>query len=445
MSLDAQQTQQRPIGSVHELIQFFADAERPAGHNLIGLEHERLMFPIHGAGPVPYEGAAGIGKLLTGFSELGFQEFREAATLPVIAMQRGLETLSLEPGGQFELSGSPFSSAQLAASENLRHVAELKQVAGGLGLRAIGLGYRPFGELADMVWMPKSRYRLMRDSLGARGRLAHHMMLMTATAQVSLDWHDEADCVGKVTAAARLSPLLVALFANSPLAQGKPSGALSFRSQVWNEVDPARCGYPQAMLDGSFSYRAYVEWALDAPMLFLRRDGRYLDPQLNFRAFLAKGYDGVPALHSDWVDHLSTLFPEVRLKKVLEIRAADGNGPVLANALAALMRGVLYDGQAREEASQLLPRLSPNEHRALHASAQIRGLAAQVGAGTLADYAIDLVAIAAAGLKRLPGDDAPLLEPLAAIVATRQSPAVRVLDHFAREKDPAIFLRHYEL
>ncbi len=445
MSLDAKQTEQRPIGDVSELVQLLHDAERPTGPLLLGLEHERLMFPKAGAGPVPYEGEAGIGKLLTGFAQFGFSEFREAPGLPVIAMQRGIETLSLEPGGQFELSGSPFQTAREAHDESMRHVAELRQVSSALGLRAVGLGYRPFVELADMPWMPKSRYSVMRESLGSRGRLAFDMMLMTATGQVSLDWRDEADCVRKVAASVRISPLLVALFANSPIAQGKPTGYQSFRSRVWNEVDPARCGYPPAMLDGSFSYRAYVEWALDAPLLFLRRDGQYLAPKLTFRQFLAQGHDGRPALHSDWVDHLSTLFPEVRLKKIVEIRAADANGPEMTSALTALMRGVLYDAQSLDEATRLLPALAPAAHRELHAAAQRDGLEARVGTATLADFAPGLVQIAEQGLRRLSGDDAPLLEPLREIAQRRRSPAVDVLAYFEKEKRPEAFLGRFEI
>lgn len=445
MSLDAQQTEQRPIGSIDELVELLRQAERRTGPLLLGLEHERLMFPAQGSTPVPYEGASGIGALLKGFGPHGFTEIRESEDRPVIAMQRGIETLSLEPGGQFELSGSPFETARAAQDENLRHVGELLTVSRSLGLRAVALGYRPFGALADMPWMPKSRYRVMRESLGARGRMAHDMMLMTATGQVSLDWRDEADCVAKVTASVRISPLLVALYANSPIAQGKPTGLLSFRSRVWNDVDPARCGYPQAMLDGSFSYRAYVEWALDAPLLFLRRDGRYLAPQLTFREFLKKGFEGAPARHSDWVDHLSTLFPEVRLKKIVEIRAADGNTPAMTGALGALMRGVLYDAGAREAATRLLPALSPEAHRALHAAAQRDGLAATVGGKTLADYAPELIEIAAQGLKRLSGDDAPLLAPLREIAERRRSPAVDVLEHFRAEGKPEAFLSRFEL
>jgi len=447
MSLDVKQTAARPIGSVKELEASFHEANRGDGKLLLGLEHERLLFAADGSAPIPYDGPSGVNAVLTGFARFGFQEFRESPDKPVIAMQRGVETLSLEPGGQLELSGSPFASAAEAHAENVRHVGELKQVLGELRLRAVGLGYRPFGTLASMPWMPKSRYVVMRETLGARGRMAFDMMLMTATGQVSLDWRDEADCVKKVVTSARISPMLVALYANSPVAQGADTGYLSYRSRVWNDVDPARCGYPEAMLDGSFSFRAYVEWALDAPLLFLRRDGGYRAPKLTFRQFMAQGFDGQPATHSDWVDHLSTLFPEVRIKKVVEIRAADGNGLAMTGALAALMRGVLYDPTALDEAGRILPASTPAQHRDLHHRAQREGLSATVsGSKTLVEASRELVAIASAGLKRLKADDdVKLLAPLEEIAASGRSPAVAVRERFAREKDPARFLDPYAL
>lgn len=440
VSLDVKQTEHRPIGNADELVQFLRDAERPTGDLLLGLEHERLIFPQGSNEPVPYGGASGIGALLNGFKQFGFTEFREAPDLPVIAMQRGTETLTLEPGGQFELAGSPFKTALEAHRENQRHNEEFQQVLAQLKLRSVNLGYRPFFTLPEMPWMPKSRYGVMRASLGARGSHAHHMMLMTATGQVSLDWRDEADCVAKVVASVRISPLLLAMYANSPIVAGKASGFQSFRSRVWNDVDRARCGYPQAMLDGSFSYRAYVEWALDAPLLFIRRDGKYVWPKLTFREFLAKGFDGQPATHSDWVDHLSTLFPEVRLKKIIEIRAADSNAPEMTSALGAVMRGILYDAQAREAATHLLPKLSPDEHRALHDAAQKDGLSAAVGNKTLADYAAEFVSIAHRGLERLGGGDEVLLAPLQKLAAKRAAPAVHVLATF--EKYGTSFLDH---
>lgn len=425
-------------------MRYFEEAERREPL-LLGLEHEKLIFTVDGARAVPYEGDSGIGAVLEGFRRFGFEAFREGPGAPTIAMTRGPETVSIEPGGQIELSGSPMRTAREAHAENVRHLAELKQVLAPLGLRAIALGYRPFTPLEDMPWMPKTRYRTMRETLGRNGPLAHHMMLMTATGQVSLDWKSEADAARKVAVAVKVAPLLVALYANSPLSRGQPTGYLSYRSRVWNEVDPSRCGYPPCMLDGSFSYRAYVDWVIDAPMLFLRRGGQYLNPHRTFRQLLAQGWEGQPAQYSDWVDHLSTMFPEVRLKKVLEIRSADAVTAELTGALAALMRGLLYDDTALDDALKLFPRLTPAQHLALHHDAQRLGLDAPLGAGTLADVAPDLVAIARRGLERLDPLDAPLLEPLAQVAKGRRSPAVDVLAHFEREKHPERFLDRFAL
>lgn len=445
MSLDSKQTEDRPISAASELVEFFRSAERAEGPTLIGLEHEKLILPAGGTTAVPYEGPHGIGALMRGFAQFGWAEFREKEGAPVIAMQRGHATLSLEPGGQFELSGSPFQTAREAHAENLQHIDELRQVMGPLGLRAVALGYRPFQTLADMPWMPKSRYQMMRESLGARGSMAHNMMLMTATGQVSLDWRDEADCARKVMASARISPLLVALYANSPIVEGKPVPYQSFRSRVWHDVDSARCGYPTSMLDGTFSYASYVEWASSAPLLFLRRNGQYLRPSMTFGQLLENGYEGKPAQYADWVDHLSTLFPEVRIKKVLEIRAADCNGAAMTGALGALMRGALYDDTALGELSSLMPPLSPVEHRALHAATQKEGLQAKLGAGTVADYAREFVDIAARGLQRIDPLDLPVLAPLLEVAASGHSPAVKVEAAFKRESDPAKFLSQFEL
>lgn len=438
MSLDTAQTQAEPVTSASQLEATFRAAEHREGPMLLGLEHEKLLFQRASTGPVPYEGDSGIGAVLAGFASHGFTPFREAEGLPVIAMTRGAETVSLEPGGQVELSGRPWTTAREAHAENVAHLEALKRITQTLGLRVTALGYRPVPSLGEMPWMPKTRYRTMRQTLGQRGVLATNMMLMTATGQVSLDWRDEADCVKKTVTSARISPLLVALYANSPIADGLPTGFLSYRSRVWNEVDTARCGYPQSMLDGSFSYRAYVEWALDAPILFLRRHGQYLAPRVTFRQLMQDGHDGQPVTMNDWNDHLSTLFPEVRLKRIIEIRAADCVGPELTGALPALMRGLLYDETALDEAQRLLPQMTPDQHRELHALAQREGLEGRLGPGTLADAAAELVDIARRGLGRLDPLDVPLLDPLRDLAARGRSLAREVLGRYARDGVPGV-------
>ncbi|MFT3842471.1 MAG: glutamate-cysteine ligase family protein [Myxococcaceae bacterium] len=420
MSLDSQQTDQRPISGLGDLVEYFRTGER--SQHMVGLEHEKLLYPIGGSQPVAYPG--GIEKVLAGFEKFGWAPVREAPDKPVIAASRGNATLSLEPGGQFELSGTPFHTAREAAEENAKHLAELKDVCASLGLRIVTLGYRPFDAVAQMPWMPKTRYTSMRKTLGSRGSLALDMMLMTATGQVSLDFSSEVDCGRKVTLVARATPVLVALFANSPLKLGQPSGYLTFRSRVWSDVDNARCGYQAFMLDGSFSYQRYAEWALDAPMLFLRRRGQYLTPPLTFRQFLEQGFEGERATREDWADHLSTMFPEVRVKKLIEVRGADCNDWPMTAGLVAMMRGLLYSPEAAAQAMKRLPSLGLDEHRALHESAQREGLEAP----GMAALAVDLVAIAREGLKRLGDDDQSLLDALEKVAKSGKSPARKVLE-----------------
>lgn len=440
MSLDARQTEVQPMTTAQALEDTFRSAERRDGPGLVGLEHEKLLFPAGGAGAVPYDGPSGVGALLEAFLAEGWEAFHEGPGLPIIALVKGRVTVSLEPGGQFELSGAPHPTAREGHLENLAHLERLKAHAAALGQQVVGLGYRPFLSLDQMPWMPKSRYGAMKQTLGARGSHAFNMMLMTTTAQVSLDWRDEADCARKVTAAARMTPVTVALFANSPIVEGADSGFQSFRSRVWNDVDPARCGTPAFMIDGSFSYRRYVEWALAAPLLFLRRDGRYLTPKLTFGQLLEQGFDGQPALGTDWVDHLSTLFPEVRIKRVLEVRSADAVDGPMTGALAAMMRGLLYDAQALDALTRATA-MSVEQHHALHRAAQRDGLQAE----GLLELARDVVGIAKAGLTRLDPEDVPLLEPLEAVVASGRAPAVLVREAFAARTSNEAFVSKFAL
>ncbi len=434
MSLDSQSPELQPLTEINQLTDWLAAAAQPEP-KLIGLEHEKLMFPVGSQAPVPYLGAAGIGALMASFGRFGFQEIRERSDLPIIAMARGTETLSLEPGGQFELSGRPYPTVTEAQDENRRHALELKTAAKALGLRAVTLGYRPYGTLEQMPWMPKSRYRIMRETLGARGTMAHHMMLMTATGQTSLDWKNEADCTRKMTVSARVSPVLVALFANSPIVNGQVSGFLSFRSHVWDDVDRARCGYFPAMLDGTFSYRAYVDWAVEAPLLFLRRQGEYLTPSMTFRQLMRDGFLGQPATIGDWVDHASTLFPEVRLKRVLEIRAADGNSVEMTGALGALMRGLLYSEEALDACLSLLPSRPFADHLAWHQQTQKVALKAELAGVSTLTLAREVVAIAQASLLRMGDGDERLLAPLQEIVERGSPNAQNVLEAFSRGGD----------
>ena len=424
MSLDAQVARIIPLTGVADLVRHFEAGAKRNGQRLLGLEHEKFLYGEDGA-PLAYEGPAGIGEVFRRLEPLGWIPVREREGAPVIAMRRGRATLSLEPGGQFELSGTPFLTARDAHAENVAHLAELGSVLTGLKARAVFLGYRPVGTTSTTPWMPKGRYTAMRESLGSQGSMALHMMLMTATGQVSLDYADEADAVELLTLSARLAPVLVALFANSALVEGRPSGFASFRSRVWNDVDPARCGYPDCYFDGSLSFARYVEWALDAPLLFLRRGGKYLAPRLTFRNFLRDGFEGEPASESDWVDHVSTLFPEVRLKQLIELRSADCVAAPQTGALVALARGLLYDAGARAELSACLPAWSKAKHLEWHHAAQVHGLQGEANGVPLLPKAREVVAIAARGLKRIDAADLPVLAPLEEVARSGRSPSAQ--------------------
>jgi len=427
MSLDLRPESLLPVGSTDELLGYFASAEKPREAWRIGLEHEKHAVKAGSPFPVPYGGRRGIRELIARARRFGYVPFVEEGH--PIAAERQEPWLSLEPGGQVELSGRPADTAVEVAGEHLRHYARLRALGKELGVRFLGVGYRPFGRVEEMPWMPKRRYALMREYLPARGPRALDMMLMTASVQTSLDWESEEDCREKVRAAAGMVPLLVAMFANSPVAQGLETGYQSFRMRVWQEVDSDRCGLPSLFFDEEgFSYRRYLTWALRVPMIFIRRRGRYLRMGgLPFERFLAEGHLGERATLVDFSDHLSTLFPDVRLKRVLEIRSADACDLATSNALPALCKGVLYDPQACGDVCRLTQWGRPDEWVVLRASAAREGLRATVpGAGkaTVRDVCRALLALAEEGLRRQgAGQDVRLLDPLWEIVTTGRTHA----------------------
>ncbi len=446
MSLDVVQAGEGEVlTSVDALSNYLRRGEKKPGKVLVGLEHEKILFRRDTSGPVPYEGANGIGEIFRAFAAKGISEFREGPDRPPIA---GIgptgASVTVEPGGQFEFSGSPFPTARAAHAENLHHLAQLREFGGLLGYGVAFVGYRPFGQLKDMPWMPKLRYAAMRESLGNSGALARDMMLMTATGQVNLDWTSEEDAAEKVTAAARVTPILVALYANSPIIDGKYSGFASYRSHVWTQVDASRTGYPDCIIDGGFTYARYVDWALDAPLLFLRRNAGYVRPAQTFRQLLASGWDGAPLRLSDWSDHLTTMFPEVRVKHVFEVRGADCASPALTGSLLALLRGLLYAPSARRDLLKLLPYESPEGHRSLHLRAQREGLRAKAGPASLLEIAREVLELATKGLREIDSEDLPLLEPLRAIAASGRAPADEFLEAFARDPRAAATMESLE-
>src|SRR5512133_2805206 len=276
MSLDARKAESPPVRGVADLVQWFRDRERPRDGWKVGLEHEKVLLRAGTLDPVPYEGAHGVAAVLSAFSRFGYEAFEEEGR--IIASQKNGLTVSIEPGGQIELSGRPFADVHVVAAELDRHLGKCQEIARDLAVEFLAVGYRPWGTPATSPWMPKNRYRVMRPFLAARGRLAPDMMAMTASAQASFDFSSERDMAEKLRVALAIQPALVARYANSPVVDGRDSGWKSFRTAVWNETDPARCGLLAFPFEAGFdddAYRRYVEWALAVPMICLRRNGGY--------------------------------------------------------------------------------------------------------------------------------------------------------------------------
>jgi glutamate--cysteine ligase len=435
--------------TVDDLVGYFRAGSKPPAQFRIGVEQEKIAVRDGGA-PAPYEGPGGILDVLERLRGRGFSASEEDGHL--IALARGADRITLEPGGQLELSGGALPTAAACRDALAAHVREVAAIARAAGLRFLGIGYRPFGTLADVDWLPKRRYAVMRDYFpkhGRSSRLAHHMMKMTATVQANFDYDGEADAVDKIRTAYGVTSIVTALYAASPIVDGRPSEWQSYRAAIWLETDEDRCGLPRFAFEPSFSFRDYAEWAADVPMFFLVRDGVYRPADgLTFRRFMTEGWGGERATLRDWEVHLSTLFPEVRLKRYIEVRGADAGPMPMAAGLAALWRGLLEDPSARAAAWALTARASYDERLTLRREVPHAGLRARVGGRTVRDLAVELCAIADAGLGRLPGgaDDRPLLDPLRAYAEAGRSPADDLRDDFAAANgDRATLVRKWEL
>jgi glutamate--cysteine ligase len=418
------------ITSPRALTEYFRAASKPRAQWRVGVEQEKIGVYEDGT-PAAYEGPRGIERLLDHLQGRGFVAEREDGH--VIALSRHEERITLEPGGQIELSGPALISAEAGRRVMVSHLRELGEVAAPLGIHFIAGGFRPFGTLDDVPWLPKRRYKVMRAYLPTRGRLGLEMMKRTATVQANLDFADEEDAVAKMRLAFGITSVVTALFAASPISAGKPNGWKSYRAAVWLDTDEDRCGLLPFVFEPGFRFSHYVEWALDVPMFFLVREGVYQPVGgITFRRFLEEGWQGQRATKRDWEVHLSTLFPEVRLKRYIEVRGADAAPLPVAQALGALWRGLLDDSDARAAAWALVEPWPYVERLRLRREVPTAGLATRVGNQSLAEVAVEMVRIARVGLGRLPeGDvDQRLLDPLLAYAQAGRCPADDMLDQF---------------
>jgi glutamate--cysteine ligase len=436
-----------PLSSIEQLVSFFEEAAKPTEQWLLGLEHEKVGVRADGT-PIPYQGAGGVAELLSALVEgRGWRGVYEGQNL-IGAGYQG-EEITLEPGMQVELSGPPLPSARACSTLLRGHVRALSRIARDHGIRFIAGGFRPFGTLAEVPWLPKRRYDIMREYLPRHGRLGHEMMKRTATVQVNMDFSSEVDATDKIRTAGGLTSIVTALYASSPISEGRPNGYKSYRAAVWLDMDEDRCGLQPFMFEPGFGFRHYVEWALDVPMFFFARAGRYQPLSgVTFRRFWKEGWQGERATLDDWILHLSTVFPEVRLKRTIELRGADASQLAFASALPALWRGVLDEPEARRAAWALVADATFAEREALRREVPRAALAARLGKRPIAPLAVELCEIAGAGLARLPGgaEDRALLEPLLDYARRGRTPADDLLADFQRlGGDPSRLVEAWEL
>lgn len=431
------------IGSKDELVAHLAAGSKPKADWRIGTEHEKFGFLKETLGPLPYEGVASVKAMLEGLrDQFGWEAIEEGGHL--IGLKRNGASVSLEPGGQFELSGAPLETIHETCNEVGKHLDEVRAIADPIGVGFMGLGASPIWSLAETPVMPKGRYKIMMEYMDKVGRLGRQMMFRTCTVQTNLDFGSEADMVKKFRVALALQPLGTALFANSPFLDGRPNGFLSYRSQIWTDTDPDRTGMLPFVFEEGFGFEQYVDYALDVPMYFVRRGGKYIDASgLSFRDFMAGKLPILPGelpAMDDFDDHLSTIFPEVRMKQFLEMRGSDAGPWSRLCAFSAFWSGLLYCDQALDGAWELVKDWTDADREALRQSVRTLGLRAPVPGGrVLQDVAKEVLGLARLGLKNrgnlsVAGDDETgYLSELDEIAASGLTPAERLLQKYHGE------------
>ncbi|MEW5424661.1 glutamate--cysteine ligase [Amorphus sp. 3PC139-8] len=434
-------TDETPIETRDALVAWIAGGETEPDDFRIGTEHEKFGFLRDTLKPAPYEGPSGIAQLLRGMEALlGWEPIMDGEAIIGLVDPIGGGAISLEPGGQFELSGAPLETLHQTCREANAHLAQVRQIAEPLGLGFLGVGVAPTWALAEMPQMPKQRYEIMTNYMPKVGTRGLDMMYRTATIQVNLDYSSEADMVKKMRVGLALQPIATALFANSPFLEGKPNGYLSYRSEIWRDTDADRTGMLPFAFDDGFSYEAYVEWCLDVPMYFVKRGGSYIDATgYTFRTFMEGKLPMLPGERptmGDWTNHLSTIFPEVRLKRFIEMRGADGGPWRRICAVPALWVGLLYDSGVLDQAWDLVKEWSAEERQAVRDAVPRDGLKASVAGRPVIEVAREVVALAREGLRRRArtnssdSDETQYLAPAEEVLAAGRTMAERMLDQY---------------
>jgi glutamate--cysteine ligase len=436
------QVDMTPIETRDELVAWFESGCKPEAEFRTGTEHEKFPFVLADRSPVPYEGPRGIRALLDGMQHLlGWEPIMEGEHIIGLADVTGGGAISLEPGGQFELSGAPLDNVHQTANELYAHLSQLREVADQLGIGFLGLGMTPAWSRRDVPMMPKGRYKIMTAYMPKVGTLGLDMMYRTCTVQSNHDFSSEADMVKKMRVALALQPVATALFANSPFTEGKANGFLSFRSEIWRDTDNARSGMLPFVFEPGMGFERYADYALDVPMYFVKRGDKYIDVSgQSFRDHLVgKLVPGERATVSDWANHISTIFPEVRLKRYIEMRGSDSGPSQRLVSLPAFWIGLIYDDANLDACWDLVKDWTALERQKLRDDVPKLGFKAKVRSRTLLDLAAETVRLSEQGLarrKRLDRDgrdETQYLRPLQEIVARGTTPADELLKKFHNE------------
>jgi len=436
-----------PIENKDILVSYMESGCKPPEQWRIGTEHEKFAFRLSDLKPLTYDGEDGIRELLMRLTRFGWEPVYEGENVIALSSKDG-GSVSLEPAGQVELSGAAVENIHQTCDEVSSHLHQVKAIAKEMGIGFVGLGYRPKWPVADIPWMPKGRYKIMRNYMPKRGNLGLEMMQSTCTVQVNLDFCSEQTMVQMFRISLALQPIATALWANSPFRNGKPSDFLSFRSHIWTDVDPDRSGMLPFVFEDGMGFERYVDYALDVPMYFVYRDGKYIDASgQSFRDFMAgklPAYPGQTPVLSDWVDHISTAFPEVRLKTYLEMRGADGGPWKRLCALSAFWVGLLYDDEARNAAWDLVKDWTAEERQTLRDEVPRTALKTPFRDKTVREIACEALCISHRGLKNrnrqdsVGMDESHFLQPIFQTAESGLTPADELLAAYYRLWDESV-------